>query len=97
MALGVLSKFADNIVGVYDPLAVLPPKFSTVKLFGSARDCIMASDALVVMTPWEEFSSLDFSCTPKEEMKSFTVIDPYGIVNQTNLPKRIKVRGLTQK
>ena len=97
MSLEVLDKFKANIVGVYDPLAVLPPKFSTVKLFGSARDCIMASDALVVMTPWEEFSSLDFSCTPKEEMKSFTVIDPYGIVNQTNLPKRIKVRGLTQK
>ncbi len=97
MALVVLSKFAANIVGVYDPLAVLPPEFSTVKLFGSARDCIMASDAIVVMTPWEEFSSLDFSCIPKEEIKSFAIIDPYGIVNQTNLPERIKVRGLTQK
>jgi hypothetical protein len=57
----------------------------------------MASDAIVVMTPWEEFSSLDFSYTPKKEMESYTIIDPYGIVNQTNLPERIKVRGLTQK
>ena len=97
MSLEVLDKFKANIVGVYDPLAVLPPEFSTVKLFGSARDCILASDAIVVMTPWEEFSSLDFSRTPKEEMGSFTVIDPYGIVNQSNLPERIKVIGLTQK
>jgi len=57
----------------------------------------MTSDAIVVMTPWEEFSSLDFSSIPKEKMKSFTVIDPYGIVNQSNLPNQIKMRGLTQK
>ena len=61
MSLTVLNKFKANIAGVYDPLAVLPPEFSTVKLFSSASDCIMASDAIVVMTPWEEFSSLDFS------------------------------------
>jgi UDPglucose 6-dehydrogenase len=97
MSLEILDKFKANIAGVYDPLAVLPPEFSMIKVFGSARDCIMASDAIVVMTPWEEFSSLDFSCMPKEEMESYTVIDPCGIVNQTNLPERIKVRGLTQK
>jgi UDPglucose 6-dehydrogenase len=97
MSLTVLNKFKANIAGVYDPLAVLPPEFSTVKLFDSALDCIMASDAIVILTPWEEFSSLDFSCTPKEAMGCFTVIDPYGVVNKTNLPERIKVRGLTQK
>jgi UDPglucose 6-dehydrogenase len=97
MSLEILDKFKANIAGVYDPLAVLPPEFSIIKVFGSARDCIMASDAIVVMTPWEEFSSLDFSCIPKEEMESYTVIDPCGIVNQTNLPERIKVKGLTQK
>ena len=97
MSLTVLNKFKANIVGVYDPLAVLPPEFSTLKLFNSASDCILASDAIVIMTPWEEFSSLDFSYLPKEEMESFTVIDPYGVVNKTNLPERIKVRGLTQK
>jgi UDPglucose 6-dehydrogenase len=95
MSLEVLDKFKANIAGVYDPLAVLPPEFSFIKLFGSALDCIMASDAIVVMTPWEEFSSLDFSCARKEEIATFTVIDPCGIVNQNNLPKRIKIIGLT--
>lgn len=96
MALVVLSKFAANIVGTYDPLAVLPQEFSTVKVFDSAQDCIMASDAIVVMTPWDEFSRLDFDCIPREKLESFAVIDPYGIINQINVPKQLKVRGLTQ-
>jgi len=95
MALVVLSKFAANIVGTYDPLAVLPQEFSTVKVFDSAHECIMASDAIVVMTPWDEFSRLDFDCIPREKLESFTVIDPYGIINQINVPKQLKVRGLT--
>lgn len=95
MSLVVLDKFRGNIVGAFDPLAVLPEEFSTVKLFDSAHDCIMACDAIVVMTPWEQFSRLDFSCIPKDKIESFTVIDPYGIINQTDLPKQIKVRGLT--
>ena len=97
MALTVLSKFAANIVGTYDPLAVMPKEFSNVRLFDSAQECIMASDAIVVMTPWEEFSRLDFSYFPKEKVESFTVIDPYGIINQAMVPKQIKVRGLTQR
>ena len=97
MSLAVLEKFMGNIVGAFDPLAVLPEEFSTVKLFDSAQDCIMASDAIVIMTPWEEFSRIDFSYIPKEKMDYFTVIDPYGIINQADIPKHIKVRGLTQR
>jgi UDPglucose 6-dehydrogenase len=97
VSLEVLNKFAANIVGAYDPLAVLPQNFSAVKLFDSAHDCIMASNAIVVMTPWEEFSRLDFSCIPKEKVETFTVIDPYGIIDRDKVPKGIRVRGLTQK
>jgi hypothetical protein len=49
------------------------------------------------MTPWEEFSRLDFSCIPKEKVETFTVIDPYGIIDRDKVPKGIRVRGLTQK
>lgn len=97
MALAVLSKFAANIVGIYDPLAILPQEFSSVKVFDSAQECIMASDAIVIMTPWDEFSRLDFDCLPKEKLESFTVIDPYGIIDQISVPKQLKVRGLTQR
>jgi UDPglucose 6-dehydrogenase len=96
MSLVILSNFEANIVGVYDPLAVLPQEFSTIKVFASAQECIMASDAIVVMTPWDEFSKLEFDCLPKEKLESFTVIDPYGVINQKNLPKQLKVKGLTQ-
>ena len=96
MALDILSKFSNNIAGTYDPLAVLPIEFSTVRVFASAQECIMASDALVVMTPWNEFLNLDFNCLPRERLESFIVIDPYGIIDQKNLPKQLKVKSLTE-
>jgi len=49
------------------------------------------------MTPWNEFSNLDFSSIPSEKLESFSIIDPYGIINQINVPKQLKVRGLTQR
>ena len=96
MTLEILSKFAANIAGTYDPLAVLPQEFSTIRVFASAQECIMASDAIVVMTPWNEFAKLDFNCLPREKLESFIVIDPYGIIDQKNVPKQLKVKGLTQ-
>lgn len=96
MSLAVIAEFSQNIVGVYDPLASLPEEFSAIKVFNSALDCITESDVLVIMTPWEEFSHLDFSFISEEKMKSFKIIDPYGIINRTKIPKQIIVRGLTQ-
>ncbi len=96
MSLAVIAEFSQNIVGVYDPLASLPGEFSAIKIFDSALECITESDVIVIMTPWEEFSHLDFSFISEEKMKSFKVIDPYGIINRTKIPKQIIVRGLTQ-
>jgi UDPglucose 6-dehydrogenase len=96
MSLAVIAEFSQNIVGVYDPLASLPEAFSAIRIFNSALECITESDVIVIMTPWEEFSHLDFSFISEEKMKSFKVIDPYGIINRTKIPKQIIVRGLTQ-
>ena len=96
MSLAVIAEFSQNIVGVYDPLASLPEEFSAIKIFDSAHECITESDVIVIMTPWEEFSYLDFSFISEEKMKSFKVIDPYGIINRTKIPKQTIVRGLTQ-
>jgi len=96
MALDILSKFSNNIAGTYDPQAVLPLEFSTVRVFASAQECIMASDAIVVMTPWNEFLNLNFNYIPRERLESFIVIDPYGIIDQKNLPKQLSVKSLTE-
>ena len=96
MSLAVIAEFPQNIVGVYDPLASLPEEFSAVKIFDSAHECITESDVIVIMTPWEEFSHLDFSFISEEKMKSFKVIDPYGIINRTKIPKQTIVIGLTK-
>ena len=94
MALVILEKFLSNIVGVYDPRAVIPEEFANVRIFDSAACCIMESDAIVVMTPWEEFSRLDFGQLSRKTVDYFTVLDPYGIVNKTTLPRNIRVLGL---
>ena len=96
MALDILSKFSNNIAGIYDPMAVLPIEFSAVRVFASAQECVMASDAIVVMTPWNEFLKLDFNCLTRERLESFIVIDPYGIIDQNIVPKQLKVKSLTQ-
>lgn len=95
ISLTVISNFFQNIVGVYDPLASLPDEFSAIKVFHSALECIIASDIIVVMTPWEEFSHLDFSLIPKEKVNSLKIIDPYGVIDKTKIPKHLLVRGLT--
>jgi len=96
MSLEVISKFSQNIVGYYDPLASLPEEFSAIKIYDSAHECITESDVIVIMTPWKEFSHLDLSFISEKKMKSFKIIDPYGIINRSKIPKQIMVKGLTQ-
>jgi len=96
VALEVIDCFADNIVGIYDPIAVLPSKFKTIRQFESAEQCIREADAVVVLTPWEQFSSFEFLQLFMERTKPFVIIDPYGIIYADNLPHELTVIDLMQ-
>lgn len=97
VALEVIDSFTDNIVGVYDPVAVLPSKFKTIRQFECAEDCIGAADAVVVLTPWEQFSSSSFFQLFVEKAKPFLIIDPYSIIKSYSLLPEITIIDLTQK
>jgi UDPglucose 6-dehydrogenase len=97
VALEVIDSFTDNIIGVYDPIATLPSTFKFIKQFESAEDCIRDADAVVVMTPWEQFSHFNFPQLFGEHAKPLVVIDPYGILNLDSLPPEITVIDLTRR
>jgi UDPglucose 6-dehydrogenase len=93
-----LKKKGFEIV-VYDPMALAPAQAvlgSHVTYAESVKDCIKASDTLVVMTAWSEFCGLsqaDFS--GKEQ--GFTIIDCWRCLLQIqSLPAEIKVINLGQ-
>jgi len=96
IALVIAKKFSGNIIGAYDPLAVLPQDLSNIRIFDSLNECILAADAVVILTPWPEFSTLDFSQLAKENKEIFTIIDPYGICNSDMLPKNVKIKTLVE-
>lgn len=88
IAIELIRKFPKNVFGYYDPQATLPDEFSHVKKYRSIRECIQKVDALVILTPWEEFANLGVYSGIKN--KSFTIIDPYGIVKKLN-SKTVKI------
>ena len=95
MAVEVLRKFGKQIIGFYDPIAHLPEGMGTITSYSNAQDCIANSDAIVVMTPWKEFSELDFAQIQATKMEGFAIIDPYAILNRTLLPVGVVVKGLS--
>lgn len=86
-------------VTVYDPMALVPAQAvlgTHVNYAESAKDCIKASDAIVVMTAWPEFSSIT-SADFKEKQQGFTIIDCWRCLNDVQtLPEGIKVANLGQ-
>ena len=95
VALNVMSIFPKNIEGFYDPMAIIPMELSNFKVFKSAEECILMSDAIVVLTPWAEFSRLVLKPLLKDKFESFTILDPYGIVNSSSVPEKFKLIGLS--
>ena len=94
IALEVIFKFSENIVGIHDPYAELPQELAGLKRFSSAQECILSSDVVAIMTPWKEFYEIDLRKIPKEKLSSLIFIDPYGILDHSSIPKEVTVRGL---
>ncbi len=66
-------------ISAYDPLAMenMKKMFDNIEYCSTAKDAIRNADACLVMTEWDEFSSLDFS-----GMKKPIVIDGRRIVRE---------------
>jgi UDPglucose 6-dehydrogenase len=95
MSIDLCRKFPRNIAGVYDPQAVLPEEFSNLTVFNSPIECIKASDAIVIASPWSEFANLDFELLKRENQRELKVIDPYSIVEKRDRYNEIKLIRLS--
>lgn len=79
-ALRLIDGLSTCRVRIHDPRATLPLGRATCETTGSALDACMDADALVVLTPWPEFSGLNLFAI-KEAMRGRVIIDPLGVLN----------------
>ncbi len=80
-ALGLLAGLPKLKIRAYDPEVVpdpgLPPMLEAV---GSALEACEQADALLILTPWRGFTSLDPAAVA-ERMRGRSVIDPYRVLD----------------
>ena len=94
ISLEIINNFASYISGVYDPQVKFLSSAPLIKHFQSASECIDSSNSIVIITPWKEFSMLDFGNISVKDQESFTIIDPYKILKGKLLSEKIKVVSL---
>ena len=77
-----------GIVSAYDPIAnaSMMKLFKNISYFDNVYDAIKGADALVIMTEWNEFRSLDLHRI-KNTMKSAFILDTRNIINMPELSK----------
>ena len=79
-SLSLLEALRPYAVRAYDPQAVLSrPDWTHVRQVASALDACQGADALVIMTPWAEFASID-AARIREHLAGRLIIDPYGVL-----------------
>jgi UDPglucose 6-dehydrogenase len=71
-------------VRAYDPQVRLPDGIPGVNFrqTASAADACEGADALIVMTPWDEFARIDLADV-KTRLRGRLVIDPFGCIDAT--------------
>lgn len=80
-ALALIAALGAGPVAAYDPVVQLPPgQGAGFRQVTSVADACRGADALVVATPWSEFSRLDPTAL-LGLMRGRTVIDPYAILD----------------
>lgn len=73
---------AGALISAYDPIAKLPIHFVNATQSKTALDAVKSADALIVLTEWAEFNSLDAEQFV-HEMRKPIVFDTRRILNQT--------------
>jgi len=83
-ALALIKTLKGASLRVYDPKAVLPTGSDTrIKQVKTALEACQQADALVVMTPWEEFSKIKLT-ELRIPMRGYLVIDPWGALDASS-------------
>lgn len=79
-ALALLEQLSNYSIKAYDP-AVKEVFVTTneLQMVESSLEALEAADAVIVMTPWDEFSKLTLR-ELASRMKGKIVIDPYGVI-----------------
>jgi UDPglucose 6-dehydrogenase len=81
-AISLLEDLGPTDITVYDPQITLDKGcFPNVRQASSAMDAAKDTDALVVTTPWAEFSGIDLASV-KETMRGNVIIDPFGALDR---------------
>lgn len=83
-AIALLNKIQKKQVIAYDPAVGKDLVGTNVIRAQSALDALDTADVLLVMTPWPEFKAIA-TTDLIERMKGRIIIDPYGILNETEL------------
>lgn len=97
LALTIVAKYSKNIIGAYDPAAVFPEELSYIKVFNTSQECIEASDVIIIVTPWPEFSKIDLDQIPNKDLNTLIVIDPFRIFSSSVKSNKTKIRKLLVK
>ena len=84
-SLQLIMKLSNCVVNVYDPLVNLEMKyfpFVSPKL--RPDEAYEGADALVIMTPWDEFSDIEIGDV-RQKMRGRIIIDPYEVFKNKDL------------
>jgi UDPglucose 6-dehydrogenase len=97
LALAIAARYSKNIAGAYDPVAIFPEEFSHVRVFSTSQECIEASDAVIITTPWSEFAKIDWDKFANKNPNSLVVIDPFRMISVSSKFSETKTRKLIVK
>ncbi len=88
-SLAMIQPLAHVSFRAYDPQVILPQGFlSNAQQVKSVQEASKSADAIVIMTPWEEFSGLSMQ-ELKAQMKGRLIIDPWGVLGSKVISKDI--------
>ena len=80
----VLEKLKDHVISAFNPAAPDNAAPSYVTRKSNSMEAFDQSDVLLVMTPWSEFEAIS-TIDLDRVMTGRTIIDPYGILNGSEL------------
>jgi UDPglucose 6-dehydrogenase len=83
-SIALLEKLKNHIISAFDPVALDNAAPSYVTRKSNSMEAFDQSDVLLVMTPWSEFEAIS-TIDLDRFMTGRTIIDPYGILNGTEL------------
>ena len=82
-AVALLASIPECRKQVYDPAVKLPAGHPLCEQRGSALDCCLSADALVIPTPWAEFRQADLKAI-RAAMSGRIILDPFGLLDGEN-------------